>query len=538
MKEILRYVQNHVHLFFFCLKLDKIEETDLEDSFVETEIESFQNENTFSSSEQEQTQLGESFSSPEVESDNLSESDIGPFKILYGEMNEDNFYQKMEANDWTFYPLFSDKEFLNEGWCNYTCIESCTAIEDARHGCESVGTDIQSIREIDDSGCMLTNITGSSILKSTDHTSQMKPGKLSDRFILSDREPCSDNPSSVFERTSDLEQSKVVSEDESEIGIVSESEGDWKSCVSSEEEDECFYDAVSLVNSHNQSLNSLPHQVTETPCETNLDGLVLGCRQPSKSDQASDLEEKASLHVAIQVSELNETYLCEGKQKIENDVSHLRILSNMMEKETHVDSTSSGEQADICQILFAIVEDQSDVHGRAVKETAISGHPQSDQLRSGKPDGEPGTHITTTISDSQSQMVEGNLSLNSPNSCTGNLFYDIYYCLKDKSMDGSGIWSKPSDTSQYVKAEINSSVTYSFEQKKHQIAALSNKCTDDNTSVDKIFNSKKQNFDAANCNVPKGPNIFHNGRTSLYNVYNTLTLTLINNGHLSIVCIA
>ena len=57
------------------------------------------------------------------------------------------------------------------------------------------------------------------------------------------------------------------------------------------------------------------------------------------------------------------------------------------------------EQADICQILFDIVEDQSDVHGRAVKETAISGHPQSDQLRSGKPDGEPGTHITTTISD-------------------------------------------------------------------------------------------------------------------------------------------
>ena len=61
------------------------------------------------------------------------------------------------------------------------------------------------------------------------------------------------------------------------------------------------------------------------------------------------------------------------------------------------DSMSSGEQADICQTLFNIVQDQSDVHGRAVKETAISGHPQSDQLRSGKPDGEPGTHITTNI---------------------------------------------------------------------------------------------------------------------------------------------
>ena len=132
-------------------------------------------------------------------------------------------------------------------------------------------------------------------------------------------------------------------------------------------------------------------------------------------------------------------------------------------------------------------------------------------------------------------MVEGNLSLNFPNSCTGNLFYDVYYCLKGKSIDGSGIWSKLSDTLQYVKAEINSSVTYLFE---HQIAAPSNKSTDDNTSVDKIFNSKKQNFDAANCNIPNVPNIFHHGRTSLYNVHKTLTLTLINNGHLSIVLIA
>ena len=150
--------------------------------------------------------------------------------------------------------------------------------------------------------------------------------------------------------------------------------------------------------------------------------------------------------------------------------------------------------------------------------------------------GEPGTHITTNISDRRSQMVEGNLSLNSPNFCTGNLFYDVYYCLKGKgkSMDGSGIWSKLSDTSQYVKAEVNSSVTYPFDQRKHQIAALSNRPTDDNTSVDKIYNSKKQNFNAANCNVPNVPNIFHHGRKSLYNVYKTL----INNDHLSIICIA
>ena len=515
----------------FCLELDTVEETDLEDSLVETETESFQNENTFSCSEQEQTQLGELISSPEVESDNLSELDIGPFDILYGKVDEDNFHQEIIGNDLPYYSLFSDKEFLNEDWQNYTCIESCAAIGNTRHGCESLGKDIQSIREIDDSGCMLTKITGSSILKSTDHTSQVKPGKLSVRFILKDREPCSADPSSRFERTFDLEQSEVVSADESEIGIVSESEDDWYSCESSDEEDEHFYDAVSLVNSHDASLSSLPHQVTETPCETNLDGLALGCRQPSKSDQASDLEEKACLHVAIQVPELNETYLCEGKQKIRNDDSQLRILSGMMEKETHVDSTSSGEQVDICQILIDIVEDQSDVHGRAVKETAISGHPQSDQLRSGKPDGEPGTHITTTISDRQSQMVEGNLSLNSPKSCTGNLFYDDHDCCQEnKSMDGFGIWSKLSDTLQYVKTEINNSV----KQRKHQIAALLNKLADDNTSVDKKYNSKKQNFDAANCNVPNVPKILHHGRTSLYNVYKTL----IDNEYLSIVYVA
>ena len=292
-----------------------------------------------------------SLSTSEVESENLSEPDIDPFKTMYAEMDEDSFHQMMEGNDWTFSPLFSDKEFLNEYWHKYTCIESCAAIGNA---------DIQSIREIDDSGStllseignMMTNITGSSILKSTGHTSQVKPGKLSVRFILSDREPCSDNPSSEFERTSDSEQSEVVSEDESETGIVSESEDDWYSCESSDDEDECFYDAVSLVNSHDALLSSLPHQVTETPCETNLDGLALGCRQPSKSDQVPDLSEKAYLHEVIQVPELNETYLCEGKLKNKGDVSHLRILSNMMEEETHVDSMSSDEQADICQTLF------------------------------------------------------------------------------------------------------------------------------------------------------------------------------------------
>ena len=93
--------------------------------------------------------------------------------------------------------------------------------------------------------------------------------------------------------------------------------------------------------------------------------------------KSPDLSEKAYLHEIIQVPELNETYLCEGKLKNKDDVSHLRILSNMMEEETHVDNTSFGKQEDICQTLFDIAENQSDVHRRAVKETAISGHPQS-----------------------------------------------------------------------------------------------------------------------------------------------------------------
>ena len=40
---------------------------------------------------------------------------------------------------------------------------------------------------------------------------------------------------------------------------------------------------------------------------------------------------------------------------VKNDVSQLRILSNMMEKETHVDSTSSGSKqtyARYCMILL------------------------------------------------------------------------------------------------------------------------------------------------------------------------------------------
>ena len=56
----------------------------------------------------------------------------------------------------------------------------------------------------------------------------MKPGHLSDRFILK-RELHIDNFS------------------ESESEIESDFEEDWESCVSSVEEDEYFYNAYSLV---------------------------------------------------------------------------------------------------------------------------------------------------------------------------------------------------------------------------------------------------------------------------------------------------
>ena len=34
---------------------------------------------------------------------------------MYGEMDEENFHRIMEGNDWNYSPLFSDKEFKNEG---------------------------------------------------------------------------------------------------------------------------------------------------------------------------------------------------------------------------------------------------------------------------------------------------------------------------------------------------------------------------------------------------------------------------------------
>ena len=415
---------------------------------------------------------------PEVESID-SESDIDPFTTMYGDMDEDSFHRMMEGNDWTYSPLFSGKEFLNEDWHKYTCTETCAAIGNARHGCESLGTDIQSIREIDDSGCtmlseignMVTNMTGSSILKSTGHTGWVKPVNLSVRFILGDRDPHSDE----------------ISESESEGSL--DSDDDWQSCVSSAEEDECFYAADSLDNSQDASYISFPTRSLNSETETNLSGLAKGCRQPSKSDRVPDLDEKANLTQKSQVPELNETHLVEGKKELQNACdchwdNHFRLLSNMMEEETRIIDNIS-DYAGICQVLFDEIDgvkDQSVGSGRA--EIAISGLSKSSQYRLGKSDGEPGTPLPATISDRQNQKVGlGNLSLNTPNEIMGDLFHDIYCCSKCVSMDESGIWSILTDTLHYAKPEIDSSVIFSYDQKRHQ-------------------NSKSKYFDAAFSNIP------------------------------------
>ena len=89
---------------------------------------------------------------------------------------------------------------------------------------------------------------------------------------------------------------------------------------------------VSLVNSQDASVDSFPHQFTELNFETNLDGLAMGCRQPSKSDQVPDLNEKAYLTQKSQVPDLNETHFVQGKRQLQNDDSHFRILSNVLEE--------------------------------------------------------------------------------------------------------------------------------------------------------------------------------------------------------------
>ena len=255
------------------------------------------------------------------------------------------------------------------------------------------------------------------------------------------------------------------------------------------EEDEYFYDVDSLDDSQDVSYISFPTRSLNSVSETNLSGLVKGCRQPSKSDQVPDLNEKANLTQKSQALELNETHLVEGKRMLQNagnchGDNHFHVLSNMMEEESHVVDNISDHDG-ICQVLFDEIDgnkDQSDVYESAGR--AISGLSQSNQWRLAKSEGKPGTPMPAIKSDRQNNKVSlGNLSLNSPNEIMGDLFHDIYCCSKCVSMDESGIWSILTDTLHYVKPEIDSSVIFSYDQKRHQ-------------------NSKSKCFDAAFSNIP------------------------------------
>ena len=276
-----------------------------------------------------------------------------------------------------------------------------------------------------------------------------------------------------------------------------------------------FYDVVSLDNSQDASYSSFPTRSLSSVTETNLSGLVKGCRQPSKSDQVPDLNEKANLTQDSQVPELKELNLVEGKRQLQNEGdyqsdNHIKVLSNMMEEETHVVDDMSDHEG-ICQVLFEAIEDQSEVCGRAIE--AISGLSQSNQCRLGKSDGKPNTPLPATKSVGQKQNVgSGNLSLNSPDVVIGDLFHDLYCGSKCVSTDESGIWSILTDTLHYVKPEVDSSVTYSYDQRRHQNAksryfdaAFSNVPNEENILIDQTANSKKENFDAANYNVPNVP---------------------------------
>ena len=82
-------------------------------------------------------------------------------------------------------------------------------------------------------------------------------------------------------------------------------------------------------------ISLFPTRLLSSVSETNLSGLAMDCRQPSKSDQIPDLNEKANLMQKSQVPELNEIHLVEGKRKLQSagdchGDNHFYVLSNMI----------------------------------------------------------------------------------------------------------------------------------------------------------------------------------------------------------------
>ena len=89
------------------------------------------------------------------------------------------------------------------------------------------------------------------------------------------------------------------------------------------------------------------------------------------------------------------------------------------------------------------------------------------------------------------------------------MFQDLNCNSKCVPLDEVGIWSNFVEILDFVKAELDSSVTYTYDLKRHQNskikyfdAALSNVPNIENILTDQNYNSKKDNFDAANYNKP------------------------------------
>ena len=89
------------------------------------------------------------------------------------------------------------------------------------------------------------------------------------------------------------------------------------------------------------------------------------------------------------------------------------------------------------------------------------------------------------------------------------MFQDLDGNSKCVPLDEFGIWSNFVEILDFVKAGVDSSITYPYDLKRHQNskmkyfdAAFSNVPNIENISVDQNYNSKKENFDAANCNKP------------------------------------
>ena len=94
------------------------------------------------------------------------------------------------------------------------------------------------------------------------------------------------------------------------------------------------------------------------------------------------------------------------------------------------------------------------------------------------------------------------------------MFQDLDYyleCIPSIPMDEYGIWSSFLDILDFLRAEVDSLGNYTYDQKKHQNSrksyldvTYSKVPNDNNRLLDQKYNSKKEQFDASNCNKSSG----------------------------------